>query len=218
MTHSDSISKLAPALVAFGSEVTNPANSAVNPFHKNRYAPLNAMLTELRPLLAKHGLTITQLPASRGDAVGVTTIVLHESGEYITETVTMDVGTEKGKSAAQVAGSIITYLRRYALAAALNIASEDDDDGNAGMRQQVRREPNELEKLGSLMKDVLADMPKQDAAKYRAEGAAAYQAGDIAKLRNIIDAARAHEGNAYRDKEPLSDTEMELHGSPEYPA
>ncbi|MCH8517487.1 MAG: ERF family protein [Cyclobacteriaceae bacterium] len=137
MTHSESIANLAPALVAFGSEVTNPHNSVVNTFHKNKYAPLNEILNEVRPLLAKHGLTVSQLPASSGDNIGVTTIVLHTSGEYISDTITMAVGTEKGKSAAQIAGSIITYLRRYSLAAALNIASEDDDDGNAGLKPQA---------------------------------------------------------------------------------
>jgi hypothetical protein len=49
---------------------------------------------------------------------------------------------EKGKSAAQVAGSIITYLRRYALAAALGIYADEDTDGHlAQPRPQAQPEP-----------------------------------------------------------------------------
>jgi hypothetical protein len=48
----------------------------------------------------------------------------------------MDV--EKGKSGAQVAGSVITYLRRYSLAAILNLYSEEDNDGN---KPAVERAP-----------------------------------------------------------------------------
>ena len=135
MDRSDTIANLATALTAFAAEVHNPKNTATNPFHKNSYAPLNDILSYVRPLLAQHSLSVSQLVHSDGDAIGVTTMLMHTSGEYIADTASMQPGAEKGKSAAQVAGSVITYLRRYALAAVLGIASEDDDDGNAGLRE-----------------------------------------------------------------------------------
>ena len=57
----------------------------------------------------------------------MTTLLLHESGEWIESD---PVVTKAEKINAQGAGSAITYLRRYSLSAILNISSEDDDDGN----------------------------------------------------------------------------------------
>jgi len=51
-----------------------------------------------------------------------------------------EVGEERGKSTAQVAGSVITYLRRYALAAILGIYADEDTDGNGHEKQPQKRE------------------------------------------------------------------------------
>jgi len=141
MDKSETITKLATALTQFSAEVHNPKNTASNPFHKNKYAPLNDILSYVRPLLAQHELTVSQLVHSDGEAIGVTTMLMHVSGEYIADTATMSPGAEKGKSTAQVAGSVVTYLRRYALAAVLGIASEDDDDGNTGITHERKAAP-----------------------------------------------------------------------------
>jgi hypothetical protein len=55
---------------------------------------------------------------------------MHTSGEWISSSISMPIGDEKGKSNAQVAGSIVTYLRRYSLASILGIYSDEDGDGN----------------------------------------------------------------------------------------
>jgi hypothetical protein len=89
---------------------------------------LNDLLTEYRPLLSKHGLVVTQFPSGNG-SVGVTTILAHESGEFISDTVTLPI-KEAAKNIAQEAGADITYLRRYAFSAVTGIASEDDNDAN----------------------------------------------------------------------------------------
>lgn len=52
---------------------------------------------------------------------------MHNSGEWVeTDPLTL----KADKATAQGAGSAITYGRRYALAAALGLASDEDDDGN----------------------------------------------------------------------------------------
>lgn len=127
INRSESIKNLAKAFVQFQSEVTNPANTANNPFFKSKYAPLNEVLNLVRPILTKYGLSVIQSPSAKGDSVTVTTMLLHESGEWIK----LDPLTLKAdKNTAQGIGSAITYARRYALSAALGISSEDDDDGN----------------------------------------------------------------------------------------
>lgn len=128
MKKSESIKELSTALAKFQGEVTNPLNTATNPFFKSKYAPLNDILALVRPLLSKQGLSVIQTPISSEGMIGVTTLLLHESGEYIEF---LPVMLNMDKPTAQGAGSAITYARRYAISAILGISSEDDDDGNA---------------------------------------------------------------------------------------
>lgn len=133
MNKSESITKLSAALVKFQAEVTNPKNTAVNPHFKSKYAPLQDILTLVRPLLTRHGLSVIQFPSGDGERIVIQTILMHESGEWIEAdplTLKADKATPQG------AGSAITYGRRYSLSAMLGISSEDDDDGNAARTPQ----------------------------------------------------------------------------------
>lgn len=132
MNHSESLASIAPALVKAQAEMKAVAFDATNPFLKNKYASLGAVIETARPVLAKHGLCVSQLvTTAERDRIGVETIILHTSGEWIGQTAEMLIGDEKGKSLAQVAGSIISYLRRYSLSAALNMYADEDADGSA---------------------------------------------------------------------------------------
>lgn len=127
MNKSESITEIAAALSKFQGEITNPINTATNPFFKSKYAPLNDVLNLVRPILSKYGLSVVQAPSGDGENIIVTTTLLHLSGEYIEFP---NLVLKADKATAQGAGSAITYARRYALSAILGISSEDDDDGN----------------------------------------------------------------------------------------
>lgn len=127
MNRSESIIELSKALSKFQGEVKNPKNTATNPFFKSKYAPLEEVLNTTRPILSKYGLSVIQSPSSEGEYVSITTILMHESGEWM-EFQPLKLKTDK--NTAQGAGSAISYGRRYALSAILGISSEDDDDGN----------------------------------------------------------------------------------------
>lgn len=117
--------ELAAALVAAINEAgTSVVADAQNPFHKNSYATLGAHLTATKEVFAKHGLAIVQFPHGDGNQVGVNTMVIHKDGGYIQNYVTLPVGEGvKG----QDAGSLFSYLRRYAIAAVAGLATTDDD-------------------------------------------------------------------------------------------
>ena len=83
-------------------------------------------------MLAKNGLSVSQLTTGSGGEIGVTTILMHTSGEWLSSTSSLPIGEEKGKSQAMVAGSIISYLRRYSLASILGMYAEEDTDGHTG--------------------------------------------------------------------------------------
>jgi hypothetical protein len=144
---SEKVENISKALAKFQAEVTNPKNTADNPFFKSKYAPLQDILSSVRPLLAKQGLAILQNPSGDGKNIAISTLILHESGEWI-ELDPLILQAEK--ATAQGAGSAITYGRRYALSAALGISSEDDDDGNhasnlANKKTEVRAIPKRIE-------------------------------------------------------------------------
>ena len=130
MNKSEGIQNLAAALSKAQAEFPVIKFDSVNPFLKNGYASLGAVIAGGRPVLAKFGLAVTQLTFGEDGVVGVETMLTHSSGEWISDRVSMQVGDERGKSSAQVAGSIVTYLRRYALASILGVYADEDGDGN----------------------------------------------------------------------------------------
>ena len=130
MNKSESIVNLAKALSQAQAEFPAIKFDSVNPFLKNGYASLGAIIHAVKPILAKYGLATSQLTFGEDGVIGVETVLIHNSGEWICSSVSMSVGEERGKSSAQVAGSIITYLRRYALASLLGIYSDEDGDAN----------------------------------------------------------------------------------------
>ena len=131
MNHSETIGKLAEALSRAQAEMHAAKFNAVNPFLKNNYADLGSIIDTAKPTLGKYGLAVTQHPFNDGDRVGVETVLTHASGEWISSSLSLPLADEKGKSGAQVAGSIITYLRRYTLSAVLGMYSDEDTDGNS---------------------------------------------------------------------------------------
>lgn len=142
MNHSESLTKLAAALAKAQGEMENAAKSSDNPFFRSKYADLAEIINTARPVLAKHGLSIVQVPGFDGSTVTLENILLHESGEWISGTAgaPMPVMTTKdGRElppSPQGIGSAVTYLRRYSMAALCMIAQEDDD-GNAASNGQA---------------------------------------------------------------------------------
>lgn len=101
------------------------------------YADLPAIFEKINPLLKKHGLGFTQL--LNGEAID--TVVFHvESGESIVSSVHIPQGVElKGMNSFQVLGSAITYLRRYALSAALGLITDVDNDAAGEQTKQEEK-------------------------------------------------------------------------------
>lgn len=128
MQMSDSITALATALSAAQGEIEDATKAGLNPHFKSKYADLAAVRAVIRGPLAKHGLSIVQLPRAQNGVVEVDTMLLHKSGEYISETLRMPVAQMN----AHGIGSAITYARRYGLMTILCLAA-DDDDGNGAV-------------------------------------------------------------------------------------
>lgn len=114
------------ALVAAQAELTNPPkkSKANTGSYSYTYADLPSVIDHIRPVLAKHGLAVTQDITFPEGRIAVATTLHHTSGE----TVTFGPLAGPGGGSWQQIGGGITYARRYALCAALGIAADEDTD------------------------------------------------------------------------------------------
>jgi hypothetical protein len=125
MDKSTSIANLAVALCKFQTEIQDaPKDSQA---YNYKYADLGTILHLVRPVLHANELSVSQFAVGDGENVGITTILMHNSGEWIENTIMMGVTPSNKMSLAQQAGSVLTYARRYSLAAVLGITQVDDD-------------------------------------------------------------------------------------------
>ena len=129
MNRSESINKLAVALVKFNGEVSKIAKDGKNPFFKSNYVTLDKLIEATRPILQENGLVVMQIPLSKEDgSIGIQTLLIHESWEFI-ESEPIFMKPAKANDPQQ-AGSIISYMRRYSYQAILNLNTGEDDDAN----------------------------------------------------------------------------------------
>ena len=126
MNKSDTIASLAAALNKAQAEMSGAKKSAKNPFFKSNYANLEEVINCVKEPFADNGLSFVQFPISGDGVAGVETIIMHESGEFISGEFMLKCS----KNDPQGMGSAITYARRYGLQSACGVPSEDDD-GNA---------------------------------------------------------------------------------------
>lgn len=138
---SDEVGELAKALAKAQAELSDAHEDGKNPHFRSRYATLRAVRATITPVLAKHGLAVVQMPLVANGEVGVATVLMHESGQWVRSELVLPMT----KRDPQQAGSAITYARRYSLQAIVNIASDDDDDAEGAMgrgpRAPERKEP-----------------------------------------------------------------------------
>lgn len=139
MEMSEKIDALAKALSAAQGEMGGAVKDANNPFFKSTYADLGSVIRAIKESFANNGLSYSQLPVRDEQGVGVETILMHESGQWIKSYYTLPLA----KFDAQSSGSCITYARRYALQAIAGIPAVDDDgnDANAAAPQSAPPPP-----------------------------------------------------------------------------
>jgi len=135
MNMSDDIAELATALAKAQGEIQDATKGAENPYFKSKYADLSAVRSVIREPLARNGLSIVQLPSTVDGGAIVKTLLMHQSGQYISNELFMPAG----KADPHGLGSAITYARRYSIMSILCLAAEDDD-GNAAV-DSVKRQP-----------------------------------------------------------------------------
>jgi len=133
MEKSESITELAKALNKFQAECSGAKKNANNPHFKSKFANLEAVINCAKDALSDNGLSVVQFPIMDQGYCGVETILMHSSGEFISNKLLLACK----KQDPQAMGSAITYARRYSYQSVLGIPSEDDDGEKSMTRNQA---------------------------------------------------------------------------------
>lgn len=132
MNQSPTIAALAAALSKAQGQVRGAKKDSANPFYKSSYADLSEVWSACREALTTNGIAVIQSPdGDTPENMALITTIAHASGEWMSGRYPI----RAIKNDPQGIGSAITYARRYALAAMIGIASEDDDGEAATGRQ-----------------------------------------------------------------------------------
>lgn len=130
MYQSNEIGELAAALTAAQSEFTFAVTDATGGM-KNKYATLQNVLEAIRKGLTANGIAVIQAPMPAQNGIMLRTTLAHKSGQWMASEISLPNDRMGG---IQGMGSALTYARRYALAAMVGIA-QDDDDGATAMKE-----------------------------------------------------------------------------------
>jgi hypothetical protein len=179
---------LAEALVAIQADAPTIALDGVNPHFKSKYPSLAGVMEKVRPVIARNGVAITQLPTTLEGAPALTTRLIHAASEQSIESTMLLL---PAKPDPQGQGSALTYARRYMVLAMLGLVGDEDDDANAASSKPGEQAPKatvtnmsglpdeqvnqlgkgiravglELDRLQLLFGSIGADAPETDSSK-----------------------------------------------------
>lgn len=122
-------------------ELTNPKFNKKNSHFGNKYADLEGILEQVKPVVSGHGFRLYQ---TLKDNLWMTALVDTETGG-----ATMVVHTPfiVDKQSPQAVGSALTYYRRYGILLLLNLVGEEDDDAEkAEGRGRTKKKVTETQK------------------------------------------------------------------------
>lgn len=125
---SATIGALAGALAKAQGAMGKAQRKSDNIVYASKYADLASVIDAIGTSLSDNGLSYLQRAHSIVGHIAIETIVMHESGEFLSGGI-LSIPVPDNMDF-QDHGKAITYVRRYGLQTAFNIATVDDD-GNA---------------------------------------------------------------------------------------
>lgn len=133
-SYSPSMGELAKALAKAQLNFKPVIKASENPAFvragkASKYADLHSLISATMPALAAEGIVIIQSPNVRGKELVMISTMLHSSGEWYRNELTLPAADDRGFTAHSV-GKAITYARRYSWQCLTGATAEDDDDGN----------------------------------------------------------------------------------------
>ena len=178
MHQSTEIDKLISEFHRFQQQVKFPEKGKLAAGQGYKYMTLDDLITHAREAMKDLGLSFSQeVSSSENGNIELMTRIYHTSGQWLAfGPLILPKDNDKKMNQIQQAGSAITYARRYSLAAALGIASEEDNDG---------QRPNDIAEVTTTSEPV--ESPVDKLRKYYRE--------NKANTRKLIDEIIAKEGS-----------------------
>lgn len=131
---------------------------------KGTYTPWEDIDELVRPIYTKYGFGLSfQVDQSPNTPVCITAIVMHRAGHKTETTIQLPADSSGSKNAVQAVGSAITYGKRYAACAALNITTRgvdgetDDDDGEKAGQEMNASQAKKHDLWGTLEREMKHD-------------------------------------------------------------
>jgi hypothetical protein len=140
ITRTEAVNELFAALSKAQNELRSVAFDLKNPHFQNEFASLQAIQDATRPILSKHGLSISQVLNTEGDGTWLHTILGHSSGQHIISSLKLLMA----RNDMQSVGSANTYARRYAWQSIIGVAGDKDDDGEAAVGRVSPSQPRAI--------------------------------------------------------------------------
>lgn len=149
MKTSESIQNLAAAMAKAQANIGGAVKDAKNDYFDSSYADLASVVKAVKEQFSENGLAYVQLPIAHDDRIGIITRLMHESGEWLEQDFTIPYQ----KIDPQKAGSVLTYFRRYSLAAVAGVPQVDDDAEMAMARNEPKVTQEDAAALTGLIMD-----------------------------------------------------------------
>jgi hypothetical protein len=207
MKTSSDTGELIEALSKAQGSFKNVLATASNPFHKSKYAPLDEVLSMVRPVLAKNDLALIHAVVHNEGVAYLQTRVTHKSGQWIEDDGTPLLIRSKDKNGNEVEPTMQgfmaaeTYAKRAGTMSILNLAAtEEDTDG----------EP-QSEWHGPLKKTKLAEEARKLAGAIQKAGDPDQLKGIQIEFMDVIDQLRTdlpvwYNGDPSKDAIGLKDS------------
>lgn len=164
MKQSEQVNELAEALAKAQSKMPKARMTGINSRFADvrtgktgAYATLDDIRDAVNDSLTSNGISYTQHPYAASGEVGVETMLVHKSGQWMRSRF----GVPATQHNPQAYGSILTYARKFGLAAACGLSTEEDTDAAEVSKPQESVETVSAKQIG-VLQNLLADKGLQE--------------------------------------------------------
>jgi hypothetical protein len=150
-----------PSVARNGRIVVTDKTDRKNVIQSTAYARWEDTNDAIKPVLAKHGFSLSFKVGMAPDGkITVTGILMHREGHQEDTTITLPHDATGSKNAVQAVGSSTSYGKRYTAGMLLNLTSHGEDDDGKGAVQPTVITDEQSYQLNNLIAAKRADVSK----------------------------------------------------------
>jgi len=135
---SENINEIAAALNSAIEFIFNPEKRSQG--YKYKFTELDVVLEIIREANQPNGLFLQQHPwAPSKDLLGVTSMVIHSSGQWMGSQFAVKIEEQSGNNWNQSCGQLLTYMRRYSAMALYSFFPVGEDSDGITKEEKAKR-------------------------------------------------------------------------------